>query len=403
MTMGSPVTIVQGQNAPNVVVDNAAFVQATRRQRYAMQGVKAWSGIGATDSVQLKQEGVVAQLECRVSGTITLGGTIGTTTASYDFPYNIVQNFQLSANGQSNLVSARGLTVKLLDFVQNSDLTDRGVSRSFGGAGTQAIYNQGTCSLSSEDWGTNSTTVAAGNVLAPGYNTPTVGAHTFDVTYVIPVAADQVSLIGAIYAQSAATNLNLNVQWATQSQLFSAVGASATVAYSINWDVTGVVYSIPQVGNAMVIPDLSQFHQVTEFRQGGLTQNVNEINLPGVGTGRYMMRAGFQVSSGSTPAPLAMTDANFSQVSWGYGGNTVPETYASGSKLRSLNERQFSSDIGKLWGHALWDFSSQFALRDLVDQGSTANLRLFIGLVASPTAGFAQVWQQTLFAANTGA
>ena len=94
--MANPVTIVQGQNAPNVVVDNEKFVAATRRQRYAMQGVRAWSGIGATDSVQLKQEGVVAALEARVSGTITLGGTIGTTTASYDFPYNIVQTFQLS-------------------------------------------------------------------------------------------------------------------------------------------------------------------------------------------------------------------------------------------------------------------------------------------------------------------
>lgn len=401
--MANPVTIVQGQNAPNVVVDNEKFVAATRRQRYAMQGVRAWSGIGATDSVQLKQEGVVAALEARVSGTITLGGTIGTTTASYDFPYNIVQTFQLSANGQSNLISARGLTIKLLDFVQNTDLNDRGVSRSFGGAGTQAIYSQGTTSLSSEDWGTNSTTVAAANVLAPGYNTPAIGTHTFDLTYEIPVAADQVSLIGAIYAQSAATNLNLNIQWATQAQLFSAVGASATVAYSLNWDVTGVVYSIPQVGNAMVIPDLSQFHQVTEFRQGGLTQNVNEIQLPGVGTGRYMLRTGYQVSSGATPTPLAMNDTNFTQVAWGYGGNTVPETFASGGKLRSLNERQYGCDIGKLWGHAIWDFASQYALRDLVDQGSTANLRHFIGLAASPTSGYAQVWQQTLFAANVGA
>ena len=384
--------MIQGVNAPNVVIDNRAFYAATRRLRFPMQSAKVFSGIGTTDSIQLKQTGIVAALEVRVAGNITFGGTIGTTTASYEWPFNLVQNFKLSANGQSNLISARGLTIRALDFVTSTGLNDRGVSKTFGAV----VQTQGTLALGCDDWGTLTT-----NIIAPGANVAAVGVYTVDLTYFIPVAADQISLIGAVYAQSSATNLTLEIQWATQAQAFSAVGGAATVAYNLTWDVTGLAYSIPQVGNNFVVPDLSQFHQVTETRVGGLTQGVNEIKLPGVGTGRKWLRTLFNVYSSA--APLPVTDANFSQLAWAFGGNDVPETYSSGGKIRAWNERITGVDLGRNWGLVLWDFASTFALRDVVDMGSTSDLRVLIGLVNSPTTGYTQVAQETLFSAATGA
>lgn len=381
---------------PDYVVDPMTFYANTRRQRFYMKSPAAITGIGSADQVTLRQTGIVSQLEVRIYGSVVFGGTIGTTTMSYFWPYNLVKAFQLTANGQSNLINARGLLVRATEFIDNNDLTDRGVGRTWSGGTTDAA-TQGTLSLSSDDWGTSST-----NRMAPNTNVAATGTYTVDLTFVIPVAADQVSLIGSVFAQSAATNLNLTVQYETQANLISALGASATVTFAaLNLEVTGVVYSIPNVGGKYIIPDLTQFHSLTEFLFPGTAQGTNEPQLPGVGTGRKLMRSIF--NSYSSSAPLAMTDANYNVLGWSYGGNTVPEQYTSGQQMRVLNERQFNSDIGKLWGLGCWDFASQYAIRDIVDEGSTANLRIQLGLVSAPTTGVAMIGQENLFSGVVGA
>jgi hypothetical protein len=388
--------MLQGVQAPDVVVDPPTFYRYTRRMRFPMRAQTAIAGLGTSDSVQLKKTGVVAGLEVRIGGSVVIGGTIGTTTMSYEWPYNLVKAFKLSANGQSNLIDARGLTIKAWDFIGNGDVNDRGVQQRIGNA--TAKY-QGTLSLASEDWGG---TGAAANFMAPGLNVAAIATYPIDLTYFIPLAADQVSLVGSIYGQSQATNLNLEIVYSSQAELFSAVGGAATISFAgVTFDVTGVVYSIPNVGGRYVVPDLSQFHQISEFRQGGLVSGANEVNLPGTGAGRTLLRLLWNVYSSATP--LAMNATNFSDVAWKYGGNDVPETLPNGQKLRALNERQTGCDIGANWGLALWDFASQHALRDAVDTGSTSDLRIVIGLVSSPTNGYVQLAQENLFAGAVGA
>jgi hypothetical protein len=383
---------------PDYVVDPLGFYANTRRQRFYMQSPKTILGVGSSDQITLRQTGIVSQLEVRIYGNVVFGGTIGTTTMSNYWPYKFVKAFQLSANGQSTLINADGLMTRAGEFPGNSDISDRGVGRTWSGGTTDAA-TQGTLSLSCDDWGTSSS-----NRMAPNTNVAAVGTYTVDLTFLVPVAADQTSLIGSILAQSASTNLNLTVQYAAQSEVIAALGGSATVSFAgLNIEVTGVVYSIPNVNGKYLIPDLTQFHSFTQFMQPGLAQGQNEAQLPGVGTGRKLLRALFQVWTGSTPAPLAMTDANYSITGWSYGGATIPEQYAGGSQLRAANERMCNTDLGKLWGIGLWDFASQYALRDVVDEGATANLRLLLGLVSAPTAGFANIAQENLFSGVVGA
>jgi len=393
-TMTPSAPLIQGVTSPNVVVDPPTFYAATRRLRFPMRSLTAIAGLGSTDSVQLRQTGIIGGLEIRVVGTVTFGGTIGTTTMSYEWPFNLIQEIRLSANGQSNLVKARGLSIRALEFVTNPKIDDAGLSKSFGGTAQVA----GTLALPSDDWGTSGV-----NTMAPGTNVAAVGTYTVDLTFFVSVAADPVSLIGAVYAQSSATNLALDVQWATQNQIVSALGGAATFASSLQWSVTGRAYSIPNVGGNYVVPDLSQFHQIAETRFAGFGQGTNEPLLPGTGVGRRLMRALFNVYSGAVATPLAMNATNFNVVAWAYGGSDVPEGYASGTNLRAENIRVAGVDLGGLWGFGLWDFASQFALRDTVDEGATSDLRLQIGLVSAPTSGFASVCQETLFAAPVGA
>jgi hypothetical protein len=392
-TMTPSAPLIQGIAAPQVQVNPELFFAATRRLRYPMRQLTTITGLGSSDSTTLRQTGIVSGLEVRVAGTITWGGTIAGSSMSYEWPFNLVKAFRLSANGQSNLVNMRGLSVRGLEFLANAKIDDTGISKTFNG--TASVI--GTLALPCDDWGTSGV-----NTLAPNSTVAATGTFTVDLTYFIPVCADYITLIGSVYAQSSATNLTLDIDWNTQAALLT-VGGAATFAQALQYSVTGLVYSIPNVGGAYLVPDLSQFHQLAEFRAPGLGQGLNEPILPGTGTGRRLMRLAFQVYSGATPAPLAMNAANFTTVGWAYGGSDVPESYPVGQSLRALNVRQAGADIGALWGLAYWDFASQFALRDVVDESATSDLRVQIGLVAAPTSGFAQILQETIFAAPVGA
>jgi hypothetical protein len=401
-TSASNAPLIQGNAlTPDVTVDPNSFYANTRRLRYPMVSKTKITGIGSSDSVSLRQSGIVAALEVRISGTVTLNGTYAATTMTYEWPYNFVKAFTLSANGQSTLINARGLIVRAQEFASNNDINDRGVSHQFGGTSAAFTQTQGTLALSVDDWGTN-----AGGILAPGTVTTVAAGQVFtvDITYFIPVAADQVSLIGSVYAQSSATNLTLGLQYAASTDLIS-LGAGVTVDFSnLTYDVTGVVYSIPNVNGKYVIPDLTQFHSLTEALAPTPAAGLNEPQLPGVGAGRKLLRTFFNVYSGAFPGtPYVINDTNYNTVGWAYGGNTVPESYAFGQKLRALNERQTGVDLGRNWGIGMWDFASQFALRDVVDEGSTANLRLQIGLVNNPTTGRLPVAQENLFSGVVGA
>ncbi len=398
MGNGVNVAFVQGVQTPNTVVDPPTFAKATRRMRFAAQAPTPIAGLGTSNNVQLKKTGVVSQLEVRVYGDVVIGGTIGTTTASYAWPYNLVRAFKLSVNGQSTLIDAQGLEVKANEYMANKNLDDRGVAQRVGNA---TAFTQGTLSLSSEDWGG---TGAAANYIAPGLSTAAIGTYPIELTYVIPVASDQVTLIGSIFGQSQATNINLEIVWSTQAQLFSAFGGAATLTTTaVNFDVTALAYSIPVVNNVTVLPDLSMLHGLNSYQQSVTASGPSEYLVPGTGAGRSLIRIYFNVYSGSVATPLAMTAANFSQLNYKFGANDVPEELPNGSKLRALNERAYNTDIGKLWGYGVWDYANMFVLRDLIDLGATSDFRLVIGLVSTPTNGIVRICQETLFATSVGA
>jgi hypothetical protein len=393
-TMTAAAPFIQGVQAPNVAVDPSLFFAATRRMRFQMRSATAISGLGSTDSVQLRQTGIIERLELAVTGSVVFGGTITGTSMSFQWPFNVAKNIKLSANGQSNLINCRGLSIRAYEFMANAKIDDNGLAATFG----STAVTSGTLKMAVDDWGTSGV-----NALNPGATVAAIGTYTVDIRYHIPVAADPIALIGAVYAQSSATNLSLDIDWEQQALLMT-LGGSATFAQSLNWQVTGRAFSIPQVNNQFVVPDLSQFHQIAEFRQGGQSQGTNSINLAGTGTGRHLMRVWWQQLTGAAPGtPLALNAANYGQVNWAYGGSDTPEAYPTGQGLRADNYRIAGADLGGNWGIGLWDFASIFAARDLVDEAATSDLRIEYSLVASPTTPAAQTCQEVLFAAPAGA
>lgn len=392
--VGQPTTVLQGVETPNVSVDPDSFFKYTRRLRFAMKPLTTFAGFGSTDPVQLRQTGVVSKLYVRVTGTVTTSAGAATT---WQWPYDLVRAFRVSANGQSNLINISGLQAKMLNVLHNAALTSKGVTRAGSQAAAAGTQRVGTLSLGSEDWGTFSATESMG----PAVTALTANSHAVDLFYEIPLSFDDKTLIGAIYAQTNATQLTLDIDWEQASNL---LGAGSFTAQNLQFQVLGEVYSIPQVGGRFVVPDLSAFHSVIGFRASGLAQGENEILLPGTGVGRQLMRLYGQTVSGAAPGvPLAVNATNYGQIGWRYGGNDTPEYFQSAQQLRYINELDYNDDISALWGFWALDWAHHWAFRDSIDEGATTDLRSVVNLAAAPTNGVARIVQETLFAAPVGA
>lgn len=360
------VLTMQGIQVPASAVDPAAFFAATRRQNLLMKSLAAFSGLGQTDNLPILQTGIISHLRVRVYGSVTVNIGTGTAATNYAWPYNLIRQLRFTANGQSNLISVSGSALKVLEKTNRLPNSDRGVSQYFGGAAPGTAYQQGTLSRNSETWGLGSGVTGLAN-----------NTYNFNLCYEVPVAYDDITLLGAIFAQTQSTDLELAIDWNNTATLFSLTGnAAVTVAASVVLE--GTVYTIPSVNGGIVIPNLSAFHQLTESRAPNAVANGNsEITLAGQGVGRQLMRLGFRtINNGNTTfSPLVMNETNYNQLYWKFGGNTTPETFQDGRMLRHFNEDLYDDDIGALFGYGMFDFSSQWAQRDSVDEGSATQLR----------------------------
>lgn len=385
----APVRYMQGVAVPAESVRPAEFFARTRRHT-TTEKTTGFAGIGGQDTVELRKADIIGGIYLRFSGNLVITLPTGTAATTNRWPYDLARKIRFTANGQSNIIQASGLKLKVRDLMKRTDLTDRGVSQSFNGA----TKTQGTLSGSAESWGVGSGATA-------------IAANTYPVELVwyIPVAEDDIDLAGAIFAASSSTDLTLTIDWASAADLFVLTGG-ATATVTGNFTVESIKYSIPigTDGN-IVVPDLSLFHSIIEARTTGLQQGDNETRLVGQGAGKSLLRCFYQLWNGATPTPLPMTATNFGKQAWRYAGNETPDEYLDGSILREVNERQFNTDIGGLWGFGCHDFANENAFRDAVDMGTTSELRLVNNVTANVTPNnlALEYVMETVFQAGSGA
>lgn len=392
---------VQGIDVPASSLDDRTFFPLTRRQTRQAKPLTTFSGIGNSDEFQLVHDGIVAGLEIRVTGTIVGVGTAAVSGRRW--PYDILRGIRFSANGQTNLVNASGAKIKALEFMY-PDSMDAGVTPRGGVSGTPvfvgisganpgfsvpiptALAQYGYLADSSDVWGFGSgcTGIAA-------------GTYPVDLRFFVPVAYDQKTLEGAIFAQTEGTNLVLSLDWANQSDIFpTAFGTSTT--FNLQFSVHEVYYDIPVYGGRRILPTgIQYFHQIVQTRATtAIAQGDNEFILPGTARGRKLLRTFYQLWNGATSVPVVPVDGagvdNFGPQGWIYGGNQNPERYATGRDLAAHNERIWNEDMARQWGIMGWDFANEWAFRDLVDLGSTNDLRLLMNVSTNVTVS-SPIWE----------
>jgi hypothetical protein len=383
-----PVRYMQGIAVPAESVRPAEFFARTRRRTFN-EGQQTWNGFGGQNTWELKKSDIIGTALVRFTGSlvVTLGG--GTAASTARWPYDMLKAVRFTANGASNVINASGLKLKLREFQKRSDLNDRGVSNTVGGASV----NQGTFGSPDESWGVGSNTSAIAG-----------GTYPVDLHWVVPIAEDEIDLSGAIFAATSSTDLTIQIDMETAANLFALTGA-ATAVMTGTIQCTTIKYSIP-IGSdgQIVVPDLSLFHSYIQSRTTQLGTGGNETRLIGQGAGKTLLRTSFQTWNGATPAPLVMNDTNYGEIAWRYGSNETPDDYLTGQILRKINGRMYNTDIGGVWGFGAIDFANENAFRDAVDMGTTSDLRLLTTIQSGVTltnAAFEYV-QETIFQAGAG-
>lgn len=373
---------MQGIAIPAAVVDKAGFFRRTRRHTQLEKTVPVTiqptaSGASNTrDTITLRRSDILSEITLRLTGTLNINIGTGTVASLAPWPYGVFRNVGFNANGASSLISARGWTLKAREIAKDEGLSDNGVTQTVGGT----TKSNGTLSLPTESWGVGQNT---GSLTT---STPAV-----DLVVTIPVAEDSFDLSGAIFLQTSSAELSVVIDWAAITDLFAFTG-NGTASFSGALEVHTTKFEIPTDNGAIVVPDLSMFHSLVETSAPITSTGIDtETIVVGQGAGKYVLRVIQQLQNGSPNAPVAVTSANLGLMAWRFGTSETPDQWFNGSALRHNNTRQYNSDLGGLQGYAVHEFAKA-GFRDLVDMGTTADLRLVNNVQNSVTLTNAKLW-----------
>jgi len=312
---------------------------------------------------QLLQVGIVSKIRLVVAGTITTVGAPVTITPTAKWPWGLLARVTISGNGQNDFISCDGWDLRIRQITANRAFVD-GVS-SFPSNPTAAPFNVATA------------------------NSP------FTLVYEIPIAMDDTTLVGSLYAQSEATNLTYRLQTATSADLFNITAGTLTLAANVYLEET--VFEVPydpQHPDTLVIPDLTVLH--------GLVGNDNAIGAQTqMDTQLYRIQGQLErlifrqqdAQASTTFYPTA--SYNYAQLI--YGSNQTPYTYQPLTHLRARNNQDYRVVLPD--GIYVLDFVAENPARDQVLLEGVTNLRLRTSYSVLPAATSSLHFvQETLFA-----
>lgn len=322
----------------------------------------ALPAFGNYQNTQLLQVGLVSSINMIVKGTITTVGATVTIAPTAHYPWDLI-SVQISGNGQNNFISCTGwdLTLRL-----------RAASRAY-----------------VDDY---SSFPAAG-----GSPFNAAAAVAFTLAYKIPIAMDDTTLVGALYAQSEATNLVLKVTTSNAADLFNITAGTLAISGTvyIEEEIFEVPYD-PQHPDVLVIPDLTVLHGLVSNDNAVASQTTLDTQLFRI-NGQLERLIFYTVDLSTAAAPAFSITTAYTQAQLIYGSNQNPYTFNPMGMQRFRNNRDYRVVYPD--GTFCLDFVADNPARDLVLLEGVTNLRLRTQYVAAPTGGsFVHFVQETLFA-----
>jgi hypothetical protein len=363
MPSGTGAVTLQNIPASPFVTDPSAFFQMTEKNVITPKTIAAPGQGSSSGAQQILQTGVVSKLQITFVGTLTVA-TAAVTTGDR-WPHGLLSGFRLSANGENDLYSCDGVDLHALRFARYPAYVER-----------VDIFPD---------------VVGGGGSVA-------VGTYNLSITWEVPIAMDDVSLVGSLFAQSSATNLTIWLTQALNTDLFTANPANATIAGTFY--VQETFFEIPFDGNGrMVLPDLTRLHGF----------NVNDVPYTNTGPVRTtLVRSAGQLSrlfvsvrksatARLSALPNAAAANKIDALTLQYGGNQNPLVFDPASTLLSLNNQWYGAPLP--YDRLSLDFVKENPPRDVVLMQGVTELAAIpkVNSAVTVTAGVVRVAQETLF------
>ena len=293
-------------------VDPGAFASMTKRNVTQLPGV-AHPGASAFWERALPKDGILSKLVIKFVGTITVVNNAGSVDTTNEYPYNLLRHFELQINGSSDLWGCSGVDLHCLGHVRYPSFQEE--TDDFPGA------------------------IGAQVGLA-------AAAHDVELTWEIPVSMDDVSLVGALYLQSLATNAAVKGRIAADSDLF-VINGDATVAIDGTWFIEPTFWEVPYREGQVIVPDLSRLHGVTAVEVPIAATGRNRVPIlraPGLLERLFIS---FERSDGNPlDAVRATADADkIDYLALTYGANKTPMEWEPASFLKSQNNKHYGQTV----------------------------------------------------------
>lgn len=321
---------------------------------------------------QLLQVGIVSKIRLYFTGTLTTTGTTVTISPTAHYPWNLI-NVKISGNGQNNFINADGLDLRLRMQAANRAFEDKWSAAKI--ANNAAPFNA-------------------------------AGTDTVQLWWDVPIAMDDTTLVGSLYAQSEATNLTYTITTRAQADLFAITAGALTLTGTIYLEET--VFDVPYDPthpDTLVIPDLTVLHGFQMNDNAVASQSVLDTYLIRI-NGQLERLFFYTIDLTTATAPAWTLSATYSYIQLIYGANTTPYTFNPGLLLRLRNMLDYRAPLGYdakntsgVDGLFCLDMISENPARDNILLEGVTNLRLRTSYSSAPTGGSkVHFVQETLFA-----
>jgi hypothetical protein len=366
--MGSGTPTLQTIPVQSFQTNPGLFFQQTVRtqERIEQQVITA----GGTWNTPIPQVGVIQKLRTVITGTITIAS--GGATPTERWPHGLLEEAKLSANGQNDLHSLSGIDLHVLRFCRfpaYEEAVDTFPGTVGGGPG-----------------GADLASIAA-------------GTYNVHLTFEHPVAADESTLVGAIFAQSSAANINLRRKIADLAALFGADASKVTL--NLTAYTHEVRFEIPiGADGALIVPDLSRLMAINSTDKQ--FSSTGAVEVPMVRSAGQLHRLIATVRSTATkrlvPSVTAAANSRVDAARLVYGGNKRPLDYDPISDLMAQANNWYGSIPP--YDAIVLDLVRENPQRDLLLLQGVTELKFVptVNAAVSVGGGTVHMVQQTLFA-----
>lgn len=359
----------------NFAPDPAAFFELTERNEYTPLSGDI-PGSGSAFNRPLPQAGVLSAIKVLFVGTLTTTLGAGTVTTTSRWPYGFLDRVSLAANAQNDLISANGLDLHVL----------------------RAIRNPGF--VPNDDLDVVPGGVGAGQVI------PT-GASAIVLGWEIPVAIDDVSLIGSLYAQSPSMNLQLILRQAVTTDLLVAAGGAVINSITGTFYVEVTSFDIPITTGEnprLITPDLSRLHGINAIEVP--YSNTGVVRAPLVRVNGQLDRLLVAVTKANPAGAVtnqflsATADAvGIDAIRIEYGAAEKPLDYDPAHFLAWRNLDHYADALPS--SYLAFDFLAENAPRDVILMTGVTDLNAVVTVDSAVVVGAGaavRLVQETLFA-----